>query len=97
MTCLNVDLWRRTSARIKHPHNAFGYASTAISRVSGLRCFHRLVPPATFWPTECLMAPALCLPCSVCGGDDSLARDSVLTRMKSSSVNRTNDIAKACR
>jgi hypothetical protein len=43
------------------------------------------------------MAPALCLPRSVPGGDDSLARDSLLTRMKSSSVNRTNDIAKTCR
>ena len=41
--------------------------------------------------------PALCLPRAIRGGDDSLARDSFLTRMKSSSVNRTNDIAKACR
>jgi len=52
---------------------------------------------ATFPPAECLTAPALCLPRAVRGGDDSLARDSFLTRMKSSSVNRTNNIAKACR
>jgi len=50
--------------------------STTFAIVSGLQHFHRLVSPATFRPSECLIRLAFCLPRAVLHGMGA-ARDPV--------------------
>src|SRR5258706_5613220 len=50
------------------------------SEVSGLQHFHSLVSPATFPPTECLMAPASYCPRAVRRGDEHRTWTSVPLR-----------------
>src|SRR5258708_24559229 len=68
---------RRRKVRFGLPR---GGHSRLPSEVSGLQHFHSLVSPATFPPTECLMAPASYCPRAVRRGDEHRTWTSVPLR-----------------